>query len=97
VLDGVGQAAVMVVVQSGLMCVFILKDGFSGQSPGKRLMGVQVLDERTGQPIQFAQSFKRNSVLLVDQIPVVGGLIGLVVLLILAYQVAKGYRLGDRF
>jgi uncharacterized RDD family membrane protein YckC len=80
-----------------LMCLFILKDGFNGQSPGKRLMDVQVLDQRTGLPIKFAQSFKRNSILLLGQIPIVGGLVGLVVILIIAMQVAKGYRLGDRF
>jgi hypothetical protein len=66
-------------------------------TPGKRLMDVQVLDQRTGLPIQFAQSFKRNSILLLGQIPVVGGLVALVVILIIATQVAKGYRLGDRF
>jgi hypothetical protein len=56
-----------------------------------------VLDEHSGQPISFAQSFKRNSILLLGQIPVLGGLAGLVVILIIAVQVAKGYRLGDRF
>ncbi len=80
-----------------LMCLFILKDGFGGQSPGKRLTDVRALDEATGQPIGFRQSFKRNSVLLFGLIPIIGGLISLGILITIATQVAGGYRLGDRF
>jgi uncharacterized RDD family membrane protein YckC len=84
-------------ISIGLACVFIMKDGFSGQSPGKQLMDVQVLDHWTGLPIGFKQSFKRNSILLLGRIPVVGGLVKLVVIIIIAVQVAGGYRLGDGF
>lgn len=80
-----------------LFCVFIMKDGFNGQSPGKRATGIRVIDERTGQPIGFRQSFKRNSILLFGVLPFVGGLVQLVLIIIIAVQVAKGYRLGDRF
>ena len=84
-------------VSALLMCVFIMKDGFNGGSPGKKLCGTQVLDDATGQPIGFGQSFKRNSILLVGLIPFVGGIASLVVIIGLAVQVAKGYRWGDRF
>lgn len=80
-----------------LNVMFVLKDGFDGQSPGKRLTGVQVIDEATGRPISFAQSFKRNAVLLVGVIPVVGGLASLAVVVTIAIQMNKGHRLGDRF
>jgi len=97
-LMGMELQAVALAVSTALTCLFIMKDGFNGQSPGKRLTGVQVLDQRTGQPIGFGQSFKRNSILLLGQIPWwIGPVAGLVVILIIAVQVAKGYRIGDRF
>ena len=76
-----------------------MKDGFAGFSPGKRLTNVQVRDATTHLPIGFAQSFKRNAILLVGQIPVpvIGPLAGLIVILIIAIQESNGYRLGDRF
>ena len=80
-----------------LNCLFIMKDGFNGQSPGRRLTGVQVLDDVSGRPISFGQSFKRNAVLLVGTIPVIGQFASLVVVVIIAVQLNKGYRLGDRF
>ncbi len=94
-----GPAFTVVVSLLGLplMCLFILKDGFTGQSPGKRATDVIVLDEATGQPISFAKSFKRNSPLLVGSIPYVGGIAALVVVIGLAVKVGGGYRWGDRF
>lgn len=89
--------AMTFVVGAAVFCLFITKDGFDGASPGKRLADVQVLDERTGQPIGFGQSFKRNSVLLFGLIPVAGGFVNLVIIVVIAVQVGKGYRLGDRF
>ncbi len=77
--------------------VFIMKDGFRGYSLGKLAAGIIVLDDETKQPIGFFQSFKRNSPLLVGIIPYAGTLVGLVVVIWIAVQVAKGYRLGDRF
>jgi uncharacterized RDD family membrane protein YckC len=77
--------------------LFIMKDGFNGQSPGRRLTDVQVLDEKSGRPISFGQSFKRNAILLVGAIPIIGGIASLIVIIIIAIQLNKGYRLGDRF
>lgn len=78
-------------------CLFVSKDGFGGRSPGKAATGVRVLDNATGQPIGFGQSFKRNAVLLAGNVPVVGPLALLVIEVVIALQVAKGYRLGDRY
>ncbi len=78
-----------------IFSVFIFKDGFNGHSPGKALMGVQVLDSRTGQPAGFSHSFKRNLPLTVAVLPIVGGYIMLVVVLVIAFQIAKGFRLAD--
>lgn len=67
-----------------LVPVFALKDGFTGQSPGKAICDVQVVDERTGDPAGFVASFKRNLVLLVPFVP-----------LIVAFLLCKGSRWGD--
>jgi uncharacterized RDD family membrane protein YckC len=64
--------------------LFFMKDGFSGMSPGKRLMGVQVVDADTHEPIGFGRSFKRNLVLLVP-----------FSVLIVAVSMMKGTRWGD--
>ncbi len=64
--------------------IFVFKDGFKGQSPGKKLMGVQVVDKTTGQPIGFLASFKRNLPLLIP----------LAVFFIWA-ELREGKRLGD--
>jgi len=77
--------------------LFSLKDGFNGQSPGKRLMGVQVVDVQSGAPISFGQSFKRNLILQTGVIPMVGGLVSLAVVIIIIIQMGKGPRLGDRW
>lgn len=53
-------------------------------SPGKMITGVQVLDERTGRPIGFGASIKRNWVVLVPIMP-----------LVIAVQLLKGRRAGD--
>ena len=48
---------------------FVMKDGFSGQSPGKLLCGVQVVDAKTMEPIGFGASFVRNLPLLIMSAP----------------------------
>lgn len=68
---------------------FLLKDGFSGASPGKAVMGIRVIDENTGYPIGFSGSVKRNwPIVLLGFVPfawlIIGGTMG------------KGYRIGDR-
>jgi uncharacterized RDD family membrane protein YckC len=66
------------------MCLFFCKDCFAGQSPGKALCGVKVIDATTGQSCGIGASFKRNLPLLVPFMP-----------LIVAYQLCKGHRTGD--
>lgn len=66
--------------------IFAFKDGFNGYSPGKRLMGVRAVDQITQEPIGFAQSFKRNVVLIIPLLP-----------LFVAFQLIAGRRLGDKF
>ena len=77
--------------------IVAMKDGFNGYSPGKWLLGVQVWDDASGRPIQWVQSFKRNAVFLTSQIPVVGSLVVLVLVIIIAVTLGRGHRLGDRF
>ncbi len=62
----------------------LAKDGFSGTSPGKALMGVQAIQRSTGVPIGFGASIMRN---LPTAIPIVP--------LIVALQLIKGPRWGD--
>lgn len=69
-----------------LILVFILKDGFGGCSPGKGICGVVVVDRDTYDPIGFGRSFKRNLPIAIPFVP-----------LIVAFTLAKGYRLGDRW
>jgi len=64
--------------------IFCLKDGFSGSSPGKAIVGVQVVDKTTGAPIGFGASFKRNLPLIIPFVP-----------LIVLFQLHKGNRIGD--
>lgn len=77
--------------------IFVLRDGTNGQSLGKMLTGVQVVDARTGQPISFLASFKRNAWYYTGVIPVVGGIANLVLIIVIIIQMTKGPRLGDRF
>jgi len=68
--------------------IFAFKDGFGGYSPGKYLMGIQVVDRFTRQPIGFRQSFKRN---LSIGIPFVTG----IAVFIIALSPLNGLRSGD--
>ena len=77
--------------------LFVMKDGFAGYSPGKWLTNLRVLNDETNEPIGFGRSFGRNAILLVGQIPVVGGFAALGVVIIIAMKLGKGYRLGDRW
>ena len=63
-----------------------LVDGFRGHSPGKAMLGLQVVEENTGRPIGFFQSFQRNLPLLIPLVP-------LIVLVMLLQN--DGHRLGD--
>jgi uncharacterized RDD family membrane protein YckC/ribosomal protein S27AE len=81
--DNAPRLIVMLCVIPFLL-IFCMKDGFTGYSPGKALMGVQVVDARTGRPISFAPSFLRNLPLLIPLMP-----------LIVAFDLMKGKRIGD--
>ena len=85
------------VIALGFTVPFEMRDGFNGQSPGKRLTGVQVIDEATGRPISFVQSFKRNWMFTLGVLPFAGPLISLAIVITIIIQMTKGYRLGDRF
>ena len=63
---------------------FLLKDGFGGYSPGKALMGVQVVTATSQAPISFWASFKRNIPLAIPFLP-----------LVVAFQLKQGRRFGD--
>lgn len=63
---------------------FLIKDGFNGQSPGKWLFDLRVIDPRTARPQGFWSSFLRN-------IPAVIGPFALWIFAELRY----GPRLGD--
>ena len=66
----------------------LLRDGFNGQSPGKKVLGLQVINTVTGVPIRFGDSFKRNLILIVPVLPIV-----------VAVQIftANGMRIGDEW
>jgi uncharacterized RDD family membrane protein YckC len=64
---------------------FLLKDGlFDGRSPGKALLGVRVVDERTRRPIDPSRALVRTLPLLAPLVPVVA-----------AVQMLRGPRLAD--
>ena len=68
--------------------LFLIRDGFNGQSPGKRVLGLQVINSLTGTPSKFGDSFKRNLILLVPVLPIV-----------VAVQIftTNGLRIGDEW
>ncbi|MFB3851398.1 MAG: RDD family protein [Acidobacteriota bacterium] len=82
-LEGLSEETIRVLVYL-LFPIFCLKDGFSGFSPGKKMMGVQVVDEIIGKPVGFDPSFKRNLPLIIPLMP-----------LIVAFELPKGKRIGD--
>ena len=102
----------LLAVAVGLACSFLftLKDGFNGQSPGKSLMGVQVLERRSLEPIGFRLSLMRHVPLLVmwgastflqmignQTVWLVTSLIVLILLFYMASQLGRGPRWGDKF
>jgi len=66
------------------LLAFCMKDGFSGFSPGKGLLGVQTMIEDTGRAAGFKASFMRNLPLLIPFMPFV-----------VSSQLLKGHRTGD--
>ena len=71
---------------------FLLKDGFQGASPGKRLVGLLVVDLKKDSPGGLGLSALRNLInMVLCFIPYVGWLIEPV----MAIAHEKGQRLGD--
>jgi len=69
-----------------LLSIFFCKDSFAGQSPGKALCGVKVIDKESGKPASVGASFKRNLPLIIPFMPlIVGG------------RLCSGYRTGDKW
>lgn len=66
------------------MFLIAAKDGLSGYSPGKALLGVRVVHADTLRPIDLMTSMKRNWLVLIPFMP-----------LVMAYQMTKGRRAGD--
>lgn len=64
--------------------LFLLKDALDGRSPGKRLFGLQVIEEPTRQPAGRWASIRRSAILLVPGF-----------ILIEPMVMATGERLGD--
>ncbi len=86
-LGGAGESAIGAMADGlgyALLPFFLAKDGFAGRSVGKAMLGVQVVDATSGEPIGFRASFKRNLVILIPFMP-----------LVLAWQLSKGARVGD--
>ena len=67
-----------------LFPIFCLKEGISGSSPGKAMMGVQTINTLTGRPSGFGSSFKRNLPLMIP-----------FAALFVVSQLSKGNRWGD--
>lgn len=98
--SGVSEISTQVidfVLGLGLACIFCFRDSINGRSPGKWMTNLQVVNEADNQPISFGQSFKRNCVLLIGQVPFVGPFVVFVIVIVIAVQVGSGYRIGDRF
>jgi len=64
---------------------FLLRDGLSGGSLGKRICGLRVVDARTGEPCRLVQSVVRNLLLVA---------IGAVDLVVPFFR-PDGRRIGD--
>ncbi len=83
----------------------LLKDGFiNGQSLGKVVLRIQVIDAITKQPISMRASITRNAILIVPNffrlIPFLGALLMIVVYVwetYLVFNYPEGCRWGDQF
>jgi uncharacterized RDD family membrane protein YckC len=85
-----GRLAVFVWVLMLLVVVFfaIAEDGFSGYSPMKYVMGLQVIDSTTGRPAGFLDAFKRNLALNIPFMPLYA---------LFQLMGKDGIRVGDRW
>ena len=65
-----------------------LRDGWGGESPGKRIIGLRVIHSVSGAPAGWGDSFKRNIILAVPVVPIV---------VIVQIFSGNGLRLGDEW
>jgi uncharacterized RDD family membrane protein YckC len=92
--DQAATAGALVFVLGYLGCflmayvLIILRDGHQGMSPGKRIIGLQVINSVNGAPARWGDSFKRNVILAVPVIPIV---------VIVQIFSGNGLRLGDEW
>ena len=87
--DNQATGAFMFVFVLGILASIVIvlsRDGFKGHSPAKAMFGLQVIDDRTGRPINFWDSIQRNLPLSIPLMP-----------LYVAYQIFQqdGRRMGD--
>ena len=86
---GLDPDGVLLIVLGWLILPFLFtfKDAFNGRSPGKMLFGVRVVDAQTRQPISPSQSMRRNLVLMIPYVGLIGGVITMM----------RGQRWGDKW
>lgn len=86
---GFNPGGVLVIVFGWLIFPFLFtfKDAFNGRSPGKMLFGVRVVDAQSRQPISPSQSMRRNLVLMIPYVGVIGGVITMM----------RGQRWGNKW
>jgi len=75
-----------VILSLVLLPVFLLRDAIRGRSIGKILLGVRTIDEKSGAASGVKASILRGLPLLIPLVP-----------LIVAAQLNKGHRWGDRW
>lgn len=64
----------------------VLLDGFRGHSPGKAMLGLQVVNEASGRPAGFIDSIQRNLILFVPVMPII---------IAVTMFSGDGHRIGD--
>jgi uncharacterized RDD family membrane protein YckC len=82
-----GLVAAGFIIYSGYFAIF--EAVWTGQTPGKRLVGLRVIDV-SGRPISVYAAILRNAVRIVDQVP---GIYGIAILSVLVTR--RQQRLGD--
>jgi len=96
-------------IEMVLIGLFLSKDCFGGQSPGKCLCEVEVINVKSGKPGGVVTSFLRNIPLAIPHIAIFANqvlyssqmlwdilrLVNILLLIIVGYQLIKGKRIGD--
>ena len=76
--DGLG-ATILAAMIGGWFFMGIIIQGATGGTPGKLAMGLRVVDRHTGQRVGYAKAAARTALWVVDAIPFVFPLVGLIV------------------